>query len=248
MLKTVLKPFFHFLLKPSAEKKTPTDLELDALKSKLHFYLPDTLHLVNLIFKAELRRFFLYRWKHLTGFVLVSSLLITISYLGIKTYIEPRIIHHEIQITDTVYVNNLRPFNEFVKKVSYRESSEIFDIISIHGMLGAFQFDLSTLEGIGIKVSSDEFLNNKELQIGAFKLLLQKNRKTFKEYINKWNFKSIKNVKGTVTESGILMMMHLKPKDAKLFFDSNGENIGTGDANGVTVNKYCEIFSGYEVP
>lgn len=246
--KSSLYPFFHPLLKLSAEKKTPTDLELDNLKGKLSFYLPDTLHLINLIFKAELKRFVLYRWKQVVSLLFIATIFITASYLAVKKYIEPKIVHQIYEVTDTVYLNNLRSFDELIKKISFKESSENYKSISRHGMLGAFQFDPITLKSIGINISKEDFLENKELQIGALKLLFSKNRKTFKEYINKWNFKSIKNVKGTVTESGILMMMHLKPEDAKRFLDSNGEIIGKGDANGMTVNKYCEIFSGYEIP
>lgn len=44
------------------------------------------------------------------------------------------------------------------------------------------------------------------------------------------------------------MAFHLKPSDAKAFFNSNGNSLGNGDANGTKVNHYIEIFSGYEIP
>ena len=247
-IKGIFSPFLHPLLKPSAEKKTPTDLELDSLKSQLSFYLPDVLHLINSITKAEAKRFVLYRWKQVLSLLFITSLFVVASYLAVKRYIEPRIVHHQVVITDTVYRNNLKTFDELVKKISFRESSETYDIVSKHGMLGAFQFDPSTLKAIGINISKEEFLSNKELQVGALKLLFSKNRKAFQSYINRWNFRSIKGVNGTVTESGILMAFHLKPQEAKAFFDSEGKDVGKGDANGTKVSEYIEIFSGYEVP
>jgi len=248
-IRGILSPFLHPLLKLSADKKSPTDIKLDGLKSQLAFYLPDTLYLINLIFKAEIKRFILYKWKQTISLVFIVLLFITSSYLAVKRYVEPRIIHqHIISVTDTIYRNNLQSFDELVKKISFRESSQNYKNISEHGMLGAFQFDPATLKSIGINISEKDFLSNKELQVGALKLLFSKNRKSFINYINKWNFKSIKGVKGTVTESGILMAFHLKPQEAKDFFDSNGEKTGKGDANGTKVAEYIEAFSGYEIP
>ena len=66
--------------------------------------------------------------------------------------------------------------------------------------------------------------------------------------IYKFNNKKLPGVKCTITESGILMSFHLKPKDALLYFNSCGKDKGSGDGNGTYVTKYIEKFSGYEIP
>lgn len=243
-----LRPFFRPLLKMTADSKNPTDLELDSLKSHLHFLLPQTLHLIRVVFRAERKRLFQYKWKEMVGYTILTVLVVASSYYSVKLWVEPLIIKVPVTVTKVVYRNEVLPFDSLVRRVSFREASEDYAIVSEHGMLGAFQFSPSTLKAIGISVSQEDFLANRELQVGVFKLLFQKNRKTFSYYINRWSNRSIKNVKGTMTESGILMAFHLKPADAKAFFDSGGEVVGKGDGNGTKVTEYIELFSGYDIP
>ena len=84
-------------------------------------------------------------------------------------------------------------------------------------------------------------------------------KRDYYSYVDHWNYKKIRNVKGTVTESGILMGFHLCPDDATVFFNSGGEKLGVphknkkgemvvGDGNGTTVNVFIQRFSGYEIP
>ena len=143
----------------------------------------------------------------------------------------------------------MRPFKQFVKDVAQRESSGRYNITNQFGMLGAFQFSPSTLKNyVGIDISAEDFLNNPELQIGAFRQLLLNNHRSYKKYVDAWNFKKMKNIKGTVTESGILMAFHLRPESAIAFFNSGGKDLGKPDGNGIYVNHYIELFNGYELP
>lgn len=241
----VFRPFF----KLTKDSKTPTDLELDELKNQLAFYFPPVWELFKKILKEEFVRFIKYRWKRLVGLIIITTSIITVSYFAVKYFIEPIIIHKtETVIPEIVYIQKLRPFNDFLVAVAHREASGTYDTISLGGMLGAFQFSNTTLKAIGISVSKEDFLNNEELQIGAFKQLLLSNYRTYEKYALKWNNRQIKNVRGTVTTSGVLMAFHLKPTDAKAFFDSNGNDLGGGDGNGTKVNHYIELFSGYELP
>jgi len=151
-------------------------------------------------------------------------------------------------VEKTIYTRELKSFEEFVKDVVMRENSGRWTTREGSTTWGGFQFKEKTLvEYVGIRINKEDFENNIELQIGAFKYFLLKNNRTYNSYVQKWRYKTIKNVRGTLTESGILMSFHLRPESAKVFFNSNGENLGKPDGNGIYVNEYIELFNGYEL-
>ena len=177
------------------------------------------------------------------------SLIVTLSYFTVKWFIEPVIVKKQnVPVVEVVYIRTLRSYSDFVKAVAFRESGGNYKITNQYGMLGAFQFSQKYLPNVGITVSAEDFLNNEELQRGVFKQLLLINYRNNQALINKWNYKSIKGVKGTVTTSGILMAFHLCPQSAITFFNSSGSDLGKPDGNGVYVNQYVQLFSGYEIP
>lgn len=245
-----LPKFLRFLVKPTSDSKNPTDQKLDEAIEKLEFYLPSVYKLLRYIFIGKIKRFLRYEWKYFLLWLIIISGISTGAFLFAVKIVEPIIIKPKTQIVEKeIYIRQLKPYSQFVIDVAQKESGGRYNIVNQFGMLGAFQFHPGYLKTyVGINVSKEDFLNNPELQRGAFKQLLLNNYRTFNTYINKWNFKQIKNVKGTVTASGILMAFHLRPESAKTFFDSNGNDLGVPDGNGVTVNKYIELFSGYELP
>lgn len=247
-----LKDFFFFFrpfLHLTKDSKYPTDDVLDQDKELLKFYLKPVTPLLKDITKRQLKRFFRYQWKRLIGWMLVSGIIVFLSYYAVKWYVEPKIVEKKTSSVEIVYIRTLRPFDQFVDAVVQKESSGDWGIVSRDGMLGAFQFHPSTLRKCaGVNVDANDFLCNKELQIGAFKQLLLYSHRSYKKYIDRWDGREIKNIKGTITESGILMGFHLRPESAIAFFESGGTNLGKPDGNGVYVSDYIRRFSGYKLP
>ena len=255
---------FSPLLKLTAHSKHPTNPDLDELKRQMAWYLRPVIENFKHLIIEQFKWFFKYRWKRLLRNYIIIITSCYLIYRGVDYSIDHFIKPHFTMFkfkpvkTDTLVIfrANLKSWEEFKLEVRIAESGNNYKCVSKFGMLGAYGFDPNTLKDyVGINVSKEEFLNNPELQDGAFKVFIRKNRKNFEHIIERWNYRKIKNVKGTVTESGILMAYHLKPIDAKVFFESNGENLGVpdkngkiGDANQTTVNKYIEKFSGAEIP
>ncbi len=240
------------LLQLTQESKTPTDRFLDAKIEELQFYLPYVTSLLKHIVKWKIKRFFKYRYKRYLYILSIFTVLVIGTYVTITRVVEPYINEklkpRTISIEKTIFDPELKTFDEFIDAVGFRESTNTWDTVNQYGMLGYFQFNESTLKSIGISVSRSDFLSNKELQTGAFIQLLKENRKTYQKYITKYNYRKINGVDGRITESGILMAFHLKPKDAIAFFNSGGIYKGTGDGNGTSVQHYIEKFSGYDLP
>ena len=92
--------------------------------------------------------------------------------------VEPRI--NIRNVTDTVYINpmdiKLKTFEQFILDVGKRESTNNWQAVN-GTMLGYFQIKHSTLKSLGFNLSKEDYLNNKELQIGVFKQLLKSNKK-----------------------------------------------------------------------
>jgi len=225
----------------------PIDYELDMHeKSSVWYSIP---FYFKQAFRGEIKWFFRHRRKSISLIIILIILAITTSYFMANCFIMP-VKRREKVAEETVEINRreLKPYEEFVEHVIQRESTGRFNVVNNYGMLGAFQFCPATLKSIGININENHFLNNPESQIGAFKLLLVENSKTYRKYINRMRNKKIANVKGELTESGILMAFHLYPESAIIFFDSEGKNLGKPDGNGIYVNEYVQEFNGYEIP
>lgn len=149
---------------------------------------------------------------------------------------------------------NHKSKKSFLLAIGHRESGNNYDIENKFGYLGKYQFSLSTLKGLGIKTTKEEFLKNPKLQENAMDKLLAFNKKILKDCINEYkntiiDYKkkdgSIEKFK--VTESGILAAAHLSGAgNVKKFFKSNYKRI-TKDAFGTSLLDYMKEFSGYKI-
>ncbi len=134
-------------------------------------------------------------------------------------------------------------FIGFKEAIALKESQGQYDLVNSLGYLGKYQFGTAALKSIGIS-SSEQFLNNPDLQEKAFVALLK---------INKWQLQDlIKNYKGKVidgvriTESGILASAHLGGAGSvRRFLESNGKR-KIKDNYGTSVKSYMRDFGGYE--
>jgi len=132
---------------------------------------------------------------------------------------------------------------DFLQAIGNKESGNNYSAINTYGYLGKYQFGLSTLRGLGFKVSKQEFLNNPELQEKAMYTLLKHNRKQLKKYIRKYKGKVIHGV--YVTESGILAAAHLSGAGNVRRFFKKGYDFK--DGYGTTLTSYIQKFNGYQL-
>lgn len=245
-----MKEEFYEKLKKLAKGKVPSqaDIEFKSNVDKLMFFMQGTWPLLKYVFWHSIWRFIRYRSIFFIERLIYYALIIVLGYYAVNKVAGPIIYKNNPGRNEVkeIYIAELRPFSEYIKKAAYRESGCNYDTVSVNGMLGAYQFDPATLKALGYDGSIKYFLSDSSLQDSYFKILLMKNKKTYKNYIDKFSNKKMDGVRGVVTESGILMAFHLKPADAVSFFNGNG--IGKGDANGTTVVDYIELFSGYDIP
>lgn len=132
---------------------------------------------------------------------------------------------------------------DFLQAIGNKESGNNYSAINTYGYLGKYQFGLSTLRGLGFKVSKHEFLNNPELQEKAMYTLLKHNRKQLKKYIRKYNGKVIHGV--YITESGILAAAHLGGAGNVRRFFKKGYDFK--DGYGTTLTSYIQKFNDYQL-
>lgn len=146
------------------------------------------------------------------------------------------------------YVNLNVPFTGkyfigFKEALAFKESQGKYHSVNTLGYLGKYQFGTETLKSIGIH-DSIRFLNNPKLQEKAFITLLSKNKYELRDYIAKFEGKTINGIK--ITESGILAAAHLGGiGSVKKFFKTNGARVKK-DAYGTSIQKYMRDFAGYE--
>src|SRR5210317_911205 len=102
----------------------------------------------------------------------------------------------------------IRDHNKFLDEVGFRESSNNYKAVNQFGYLGKYQFGRKTLNAIGFEdISNYEFLSDPTIQELAMDELLERNRRTLRREIEKYEGKVINGI--YITESGILAAAHL---------------------------------------
>lgn len=142
------------------------------------------------------------------------------------------------------YSPNLgKSFHGFKEALAFKESQGNYFVVNTLGYLGKYQFGRTTLELLGI-YDTELFLKSPELQEKAFIANAKRNKWVLRNYIKRYNGKTINGLK--ITESGILAAAHLAgPGSVKTFLRSSGSN-NFSDAYGATVAYYMKKFSGYD--
>jgi hypothetical protein len=138
---------------------------------------------------------------------------------------------------------NLRDHTAFLYNIGHYESGNRYSIVNKWGYMGRYQFHISTVEGVGIKATKEQFLNSPSLQEEAMDRLLTFNYKTLRRYIRKYDGKVLHGV--LVTKSGVLAAAHLGGAGNVRNWFRNGKNFA--DANGTQITKYMKIFSNYQL-
>ena len=154
------------------------------------------------------------------------------------------IILPEIEIEAPEVKIEIRNHDKFLDDIGFRESSNNYKAVNQFGYLGKYQFGRKTLNAIGFEdISNYEFLSDPTIQELAMDELLERNRRTLRREIEKYEGKVINGI--YITESGILAAAHLGGAgNVKKFFRRGYE---FEDGNGTKMTSYMVRFAGYDL-
>ena len=133
--------------------------------------------------------------------------------------------------------------DNFLDAIGFRESGNRYDITNKWGYMGKYQFGKSTLKGLGLKVSKNEFLNNPKLQEEAMMALLLHNKEKLQKYIDVFDGQTVNGM--YISESGILAAAHLGGQGSVKRYFRNGKVFK--DGFGTKITSYMDKFSGYDI-
>lgn len=150
----------------------------------------------------------------------------------------------------TTQFETQKSLKDFLKDLSFKESSGNWKSINKYGYIGLYQFGKSALKDAGYDhINHVKFKKNPDIfppkeQHKAVVNLLKKNKHYLRNYLH-YDGEIINGIK--ITESGILAASHLVGnKSVKKFLKSNGK-IDIADKNGTKCSDYLKKFSGYEL-
>ena len=164
----------------------------------------------------------------------------------------PLKVSHEIlpPVIETIHLSEItvkmetpKYLRDFLHDIGKRESGNRYDLINTLGYLGRYQFGMSTLLGLRIETTPDEFLNNPKLQETAMRRLLKVNKRKLKIVIQEYEGHTIDNIR--ITESGILAAAHLGGAGSVMKYFKNGKI--KHDSYGTSITNYMKKFSGYNL-
>jgi len=139
----------------------------------------------------------------------------------------------------------------YLRHLAIRESSNRWNVVSIKGYAGKFQFGNAALKDVGRSdITYRKFKANPSIwpeheQDIAMVKLLRRNKRILKYYITKYNKTTFNDI--YVTESGMLAAAHLSGAyGVKKYFKTNGK-YNPKDPLGTSLSDYLRDFSGYYV-
>ena len=150
----------------------------------------------------------------------------------------------EIKVEAPKLEIEIKNHDKFLDDIGFRESSNNYKAVNQFGYLGKYQFGRKTLNAIGLKdISNYEFLSDPTIQELAMAELLQRNKRTLRREIEKYQGKVINGI--YITESGILAAAHLGGAgNVKKFFRKGYE---FEDGNGTKMTSYMVRFADYSL-
>jgi len=152
-----------------------------------------------------------------------------------------------VSVPDRIIYSIPTPMENFMAKIADIETPDGgYTTVNRYGMLGRYQFSPRTLLAVGIKVPSQEFLNNKELQDTAMVRLMVLNQQELSDIIEKYDGRIVKGIR--ITRATILAGAHFAGAGGVKQFLINDDYLGTVDGLGTSLRKYMSHFSDFQLP
>jgi len=132
---------------------------------------------------------------------------------------------------------------ELMDAIGELESNGRYDVVNRFGFMGKYQFSPRTLKHLGYNVTREQFLNSPQLQDSAMVQYLKDNYTNLEHHIMVYGYTTHNGI--YLTPSSILAGAHFAgARGMKRFLENN---VGTTDSNGMTITKYMERFTDYEL-
>ena len=132
---------------------------------------------------------------------------------------------------------------ELMDAIGELESNGRYDVVNRFGFMGKYQFSPRTLRYLGYDVTKEQFLNSPQLQDSAMVQYLRDNYTNLQHHILVYGYTTHNGV--YITPSSILAGAHFAgARGMKRFLENN---VGTTDSNGMTITRYMEKFTDYEL-
>jgi len=136
---------------------------------------------------------------------------------------------------------------KFMDRIAYIETAGAgYQIVNKYGMMGRYQFSPTTVKAVGIAVTNQQFLQNKELQDTAMVRLMRLNEQLLSPYIRRYEGRTVKGVR--INRASILAGAHFAGANGVKLFLTNDNPLGTVDGFGTSLKKYMSYFSDFHLP
>ena len=152
-----------------------------------------------------------------------------------------------IYVPDGSVMSEPTPVEQFMDSIAAIETpGGGYQTVNKYGMMGRYQFSPEAIKAVGIRVTRQQFLRNKELQDTAMVRLMELNEQELSRYIERYDGRIVKGVK--VTRASILAGAHFAGAGGVKQFLTNDNPLGTVDGFGTSLKKYMSYFSEFHLP
>lgn len=154
---------------------------------------------------------------------------------------------NEIYLPSGIILSESTPVEKFMEKIAEIETpGGGYHTVNRFGMMGRYQFSPETIKAVGLQVSREQFLENRELQDTAMVRLMVLNEQSLQSFIQRYNGKIVKGVH--INRATILAGAHFAGINGVKEFLTNNSQTGTVDGFGTSLKTYMTYFSDFHLP
>jgi hypothetical protein len=167
-----------------------------------------------------------------------------LAMLGFTTVQKP---FQSVYIPDKILLSEPTAVELFMERIAQIETPNgNYQTVNKFGMMGRYQFSYATMRAVGINVSRQEFLNNKELQDTAMVRLMYRNEQELQDMIRRFDGRTVKGIK--ITRASIIAGAHFAGPHGVRSYLTNDSEHGTIDGLGTSLKKYMSYFVNFHLP
>lgn len=172
------------------------------------------------------------------------ALMLCLAVMGFTSTNKP---FENVHVPNGVVLSKPTPVEQFMEKIAQIETPDGgYQTVNKFGMMGRYQFSYTTMRAVGINVSRQEFLENKELQDTAMVRLMMRNEKELYDMIRRFEGRTIKGVK--ITRASIIAGAHFAGPNGVRRYLTNDDELGTIDGLGTSLKQYMRYFADFHLP
>lgn len=152
-----------------------------------------------------------------------------------------------IHVPNGIVLSEPTQIEKFMDRIAYIETGgNGYRVVNKYGMMGRYQFSSQAIRAVGLDVTKQQFLTNKELQDTAMVRLMRLNEQQLSPYIRRYEGRTIKGVR--ITRASILAGAHFAGAGGVKAFLTNTDPVGTVDGFGMSLARYMKHFNNFHLP